>query len=152
LLAGLAALALAGTAVTVLPGGHVERPDVARSLLAAFPSSAPRHSEVLVEASGRGSESLSRWMTGRAPQRLTTLLCRGDGRVELRYSDRQGEGTWTSCSGAAASLTRLLDAMPKDGFQLTVVVSGDVGWSLAVSNEEVRYDARNYPPCLGVEC
>jgi hypothetical protein len=80
------------------------------------------------------------------------VLCRGAGRIEVRLSDREDDGTTMRCVAGRARLTRLVDAMPAHPFLATVVVAGRVAWSVTVADERARYDARDDAPCFGAEC
>lgn len=151
LLGGIAATAVVAAAVASLPAAHVDRPELARSLQAVFPGAVPRPADLLLALSGDGGETVAREVTGSAPLRITTVLCRGTGWISVRLSDRQDD-TRMRCVAGGARLTRLLDAMPGRPFLATVVVSGRVAWSVTVADEHVRVDAETYPRCFGTEC
>jgi hypothetical protein len=152
LLGAGAAAAVLAAGVASLPTPHVDRPGLARSLQAVFPGATPRPADVRLAVSGAGGETVTRSVDGRAALRITTVLCRGAGRIQVRLSDQTGNGTGMLCVGGRARLTRVLDAMPKDPFVATVVVTGRVAWSVTIADEEPRYDEETWPRCGGVEC
>lgn len=148
----VATSAVLAVAVLSLPKPHVDRPELARSLQARFPGATPRPADVRLALSGRGSETVSRSVTGSAQLRITTILCRGSGSIQVRLSDRPGDDSGMPCVGGRARLTRLLDEMPRGPFLATVTVTGRAAWSVTVTDEDVRFDDRTYPRCIGAEC